>query len=76
MPMEQIPDYDFKDSYEIIVGYRTQEGAMHPDMARHLVFMGDGVCYLIDDRVRNSEHGSAYRVISENFYTLLEKPFQ
>lgn len=77
VPMEQIPDYDFKDGYEIIVEYRIQEGlVMHPDMARHLVFMDDGVCYLIDDRVRSSEHGSAYRVMSEDFYTLMEELFQ
>jgi len=49
---------------------------MHPDMARHLVFMDDGICYLIDDRVTNSAHGSAYRIMGEDFYALLERLFQ
>ena len=75
--MEQIPDYDFKDGFEIVVEYRIQEDLiMHPEMARHLVFMNDGICYLIDDRVTNSANGSAYRVMDEDFYTLLEELFQ
>ena len=49
---------------------------MHPDMARHLVFMDDGICYLIDDRVTNSAPGSAYRIMGEDFYALLERLFQ
>jgi len=77
VPMEQIPDYDFKDGFEIIVEYQIQEGLiMHPDMARHLVFMDDGICYLIDDRVTNTAHGSSYRVMDEDFYGLLENLFQ
>ena len=77
VPMEQIPDYDFTDGFEIIVEYKVQEDLiMHPDMARHLVFMDDGICYLIDDRVTNSAHGSAYRIIGEDFYALLERLFQ
>lgn len=77
VPMEQIPDYDFKDGFEIVVEYRIQEDLiMHPEMARHLVFMDDGICYLIDDRVTNSANGSAYRVMGEDFYTLLEELFQ
>lgn len=77
VPMEQIPDYDFKDGFEIVVEYRIQEDLiMHPEMARHLVFMDDGICYLIDDRVTNSANGSAYRVMDEDFYTLLEELFQ
>lgn len=77
VPMEQIPDYDFKDGFEIIVEYRIQKDLiMHPEMARHLVFMNDGICYLIDDRVTNSANGSAYRVMDEDFYTLLEELFQ
>ena len=75
--MEQIPDYDFKDGFEIVVEYRIQEDLiMHPEMARHLVFMDDGICYLIDDRVTNSANGRAYRVMDEDFYTLLEELFQ
>ena len=75
--MEQIPDYDFKDGFEIVVEYRIQEDLiMHPEMARHLVFMDDGICYLIDNRVTNSANGSAYRVMDEDFYTLLEELFQ
>ena len=77
VPMEQIPDYDFTDGFEIIVEYKVQEDLiMHPDMARHLVFMDDGICYIIDDRVTNSAHGSAYRIMGEDFYTLLEELFQ
>ena len=77
VPMEQIPDYDFKDGFEIIVEYRIQKDLiMHPEMARHLVFMNDGICYLIDDRVTYSAHGSAYRIMDEDFYTLLEELFQ
>ncbi len=77
VPMEQIPDYDFKDGFEIIVEYRIQKDLiMHPEMARHLVFMNDGICYLIDDRVTYSAHGSAYRIMGEDFYTLLEELFQ
>ena len=77
VPMEQIPDYDFTDGFEIIVEYKVQEDLiMHPDMAQHLVFMDDGICYLIDDRVTNSAHGSAYRIMGEDFYTLLEELFQ
>lgn len=77
VPMEQIPDYDFKDGFEIVVEYRVQEDLiMHPEMARHLVFMDDGICYLIDDRVTNSANGSAYRIMGEDFYTLLEELFQ
>ena len=77
VPMEQIPDYDFTDGFEIIVEYKVQEDlSMHPDMAQHLVFMDDGICYLIDDRVTNSAHGSAYRIMGEDFYTLLDGLFQ
>ena len=77
VPMEQIPDYDFTDGFEIIVEYQIQEDLiMHPEMARHLVFMDDGICYLIDDRVTNSANGSAYRIMGEDFYTLLEELFQ
>ena len=77
VPMEQIPDYDFKDGFEIIVEYQIQEDLiMHSDMARHLVFMDDGICYLIDDRVTNTVHGSSYRIMDKNFYTVLEELFQ
>lgn len=77
VPMEQIPDYDFKDGFEIIVEYQIQEDLIiHPDMVRHLVFMDDEICYLIDDRVTNTAHGSSYRVMDEDFYGLLENLFQ
>lgn len=77
VPMEQIPDYDFRDGFELIVEYQVQEDLItHPDMARHLVFMDDGICYLIDDRVTNTAHGSAYRIMDKDFYTLLEELFQ
>ena len=77
VPMEQIPDYDFKDGFEIVVEYQIQEDLiMHTEMARHLVFIDDGICYLIDDRVTNSANGSAYRIMGEDFYTLLEELFQ
>ncbi len=77
VPMAEIPDYDFTDGFEIIVEYQIQEDLiMHPDMARHLVFVDDGICCLIDDRVTNSANGSAYRIMGEDFYTLLEGLFQ
>lgn len=77
VPMEQIPDFDFKDGFEIIVEYRIQEGLiMHPDMARHMVLMHDGTCWLNDDRVTNSAHGSSFRWMDEDFYGLLEDLFQ
>ena len=77
VPMEQIPDYDFKDGFEIIIEYQIREDMiMHPDMARHLVFMDDGICYLIDDRVTNTAHGSSFRWMDEDFYGLLEDLFQ
>ena len=75
--MEQIPDYDFKDGFEIVVEYKVQEDLiMHPDMARHLVFMDDGISYLIEHRVTKSAQGSAYRIIGEDLNTLLDGLFQ
>ena len=75
--MERIPDHDFKDGFEIIVEYRIQEDLLtHPEMARHLVFMEDGICYLIDDRVTNTAHGSACRIMEDDFYGILEELFQ
>lgn len=77
VPMKQIPDHDFRDGFEIIVEYRIQEDLiMHPDMARHLVFMDDGVCYLIDDRVTNTAYGSSFRIMGQDFYGLLEDLFR
>lgn len=77
VPMEEIPDYDFKDGYEIVVEYQIHdEFIMHPDMARHLVFMDDGICYLMDDRVTNTANGSSYRMMGDDFYVLLEELFQ
>lgn len=74
--MEQIPDYDFKDGFEIIVENQIQESLiMHPDMVRHLVFMDGGICYLIDGRVTNTAYGSSYRIMDKDFYTLLEELF-
>lgn len=76
VPMEQIPDYDFKDGFEIIVEYEIHEELItHPDMARHMVIMVDGTCWLNDDRVTNSAHGSSYRIMDEDFYRLLEDLF-
>lgn len=77
VPMEQIPYYDFKDGFEIIVEYEIHEGLiMHPDMARHMVIMVDGICWLNDDQVTNSAHGSSFRRVDEGFYELLEGLFQ
>lgn len=77
VPMEKIPDYDFKDGFEIVVEYQIHDDLItHPDMARHLVFMDDGICYLIDDRVTNTAHGSSYRMMGDDFYVLLEELFQ
>ena len=76
VPMERIPNHDFKDGFEIIVEYQIQENLLsHPEMAHHLVFMVDGICYLIDDRVTNSAHGSAYRIMEDDFYGILEGLF-
>lgn len=77
IPMEQIPDCDFKDGFEIIVEYEIQEDLItHPDMARHMVLMVDGTCLLNDDRVTNSAHGSSFRIMDEDFYKFLEGMFQ
>lgn len=77
LPMEKIPDYDFKDGFEIVVEYQIHDDLItHPDMARHLVFMDDGICYLIDDRVTNTAHGSSYRMMGDDFYVLLEELFR
>lgn len=77
VPMEQIPDYDFKDGFEIIVEYEIHDDLIsHPEMARHMVLMHDGMCWLNDDRVTNSAHGSSFRVMDGDFYGLLEGLFQ
>lgn len=77
VPMGQIPDFDFRDGFEIIVEYQIHDDhIMHDDMARHMVFMTEGVCYLNDDRVRNTAYGSSFRVMDENFYGLLENLFR
>ena len=77
VPMDQIPDFDFRDGFEIIVEYQIHEGlVMHEDMARHLMFLEDGVCYLHDDRVRNTANGSSFRVMDGDFSALLEDLFQ
>ena len=44
-------------------------------MARHLVFMEAGMCYLDDDRVRSTLHGSSFRVMDKDFYQLLDSLF-
>ena len=38
--------------------------------------MDGSACCLIDDRVTNIAHASAYRIMDEGFYTLLEELFQ
>lgn len=76
VPMNQIPDFDFRDGFEIIVEYQIHdELIMHEDMARHLVFMEAGMCYLDDDRVRSTLHGSSFRVMDKDFYQLLDSLF-
>lgn len=40
------------------------------------MFMDGSACCLIDDRVTNIAHASAYRIMDEGFYTLLEELFQ
>ena len=75
--MEQILYYDFKDGYEIILEYEINECLiMHPDMSRHMVIMMDGTCWLNDDRVTNSTHGSFFRMMDKDLYGLLENLFQ
>lgn len=77
VPVEQIPEYDFKDGFEIIVEYEIHDDLiLHPDMARHMVLMHDGTCWLNDDRVTNSAHGSSFRMMDGDFYGLLEDLFQ
>lgn len=74
--MEDIPDYDFKDGFEVVVKYQFQEALPpHSGMVRDLVFLDGGICYLIDGRVTSTAYGSAYRVMGEEFYPLLEGLF-
>lgn len=76
VPMDQIPDYDFRDGFEIIVEYQIRDGLiMHEDMARHMALMEDGVCWLDDSRVRNTTHGSSFRQMDGEFYDLLKSLF-
>ena len=42
-------------------------------MARLRVFRQDGVCWLVDERIR---HGDNFRRMDEGFYGLLEGLFQ
>lgn len=73
---EEPAGYDFHDGFEIIVEYQVREDLIfHQDMARHLVFMEDGACYLRDDRVRSSIYGSFFRQMDGDFYGLLEGLF-
>ena len=51
----------------------------HPHLREHLPkypAADSEESYLIDDRVTNSAHGSAYRIMGEDFYTLLDGLFQ
>ena len=76
VPMDQIPSYDFKDGFEIIVEYKILENLiMHPDMVRHMVIMVGETCWLNDDRVTNTAHGSSFRIMDKDFYGLLESLF-
>lgn len=77
MQIEQIPDYDFKDGFEIIVEYEIHRDLMmHPDMAHHMVIMIDGTCWLYDGRVTNPVHGSPFQMMDKDFYGLPENLFQ
>ena len=49
---------------------------MHEDMVWYMVFMEDGVCYLHDNRVRNTAHGGPFRVMDPDFYELLDGLFE
>lgn len=73
VPMEQIPDYDFNDGFEIIVEYETHENLI---IAWHMAIMADGMCWLEDNRVTNTANGSSFRMMGEDFYRLLENLFQ
>ena len=77
MLIEQIPDYNFIDGFEIIVEYEIHDDLiMNPDMVRHMVIMVDGTCWLYDGRVTNSVDGSPFRAMDEDFYGLLDNLFQ
>lgn len=78
-PMEsgKLPRFQLRDGFEIIVEYQIHDGlSMHDDMARHMVLMEDGVCWLDDSRVRNTTHGSSFRAMDEDFYELLGALFE
>ncbi len=65
---------DISGGFEVIVEYKVREEyVMHEDMARLRVFEQDGVCWLIDKRIR---HGDNFRRMDEDFYGLLEGLFQ
>lgn len=77
-PMDSgsLPRFQLRDGFEIIVEYQIHDGLiMHEDMARHMVLMEDGVCWLHDSRVRNTTHGSSFRRLDGAFYSLLESLF-
>ena len=73
VPMEQIPNYDFNDGFEIVVEYETHENLI---ISWHMVIMVDGTCWLEDNRVTNTANGSSFRMMDEDFYRLLEDLFQ
>lgn len=74
---EEPVGFDFRDGFEIIVEYQVREDLIfHQDMARHLVFLEDGVCYLWDDRVRSTSYGSPVRQMDRDFYGLMEGMFE
>lgn len=65
---------DISGGFEVIVEYKVREEYIsHQDMARLRVFRQDGVCWLVDERIR---HGDNFRRMDEGFYGLLEGLFQ
>lgn len=64
---------DISGGFEVVIEYRVHEEYIwHDDMARLQVFQQDGVCYLIDRRIR---HGDNFRRMDGDFYQLLEGLF-
>lgn len=65
---------DMSGGFEVVIEYQIhEEYVFHDDMVRQRVFEQDGVCYLVDQRIR---HGDNFRLMGEDFYGLLEGLFQ
>jgi len=64
---------DISGGFEVVIEYQVLEELIFNDnMARLRVFEQDGVCYLIDHRIR---HGDNFRRMDGDFYGMLEGLF-